>query len=141
MTFRQDFNAKLFADVAPSRLARSDVAALRDLYRRAVEARHSEAFHGTASIFFTRDKAQRGLARLGAPQPRCYVQVRWRKEHEWGLDTRVTAHGADGNTWITVAEHRFRSSTTEAQFCRSVSRYVRHGLGWAVATHHQKEQT
>lgn len=131
---------------APARLARTDVAAIRELHRKMHDGRPSSCPIGTVSIFATRDKGRRVLGMLGHNIPRCVVSANWAMFDEWGLDTTVTATTIDyftgSRTEQRVGTHRFRATTRPHQFAREVSRMVRLGLGltlWNQAQRLDKE--
>lgn len=123
-------------EFAPQRLRRADVAHLRLLFQSAHEALRAarwEKWTGDATVFLMRGKGAIALGRLGQDQPRVWVHAKWYKVHEVGLDVKVQAFAFSGrfiSENIHIGDHRFRVSSTEAQFTREVSHLVRLGLGW-----------
>lgn len=139
-----DSHIRASEEHAPRRLARADVAQLRDLYAGAfgLTGEPHLGFKDKVSIFLDRNPGARALARLGRERPRCQVDVAWtqaRKGGEWGLDVTVTAVATGvlnrletpTSRSLKVGTHRFRKTTTQTQFCREVSHLVRLGLGWS----------
>lgn len=120
-------------EYAPKRLARKDVADIRQLYLDAMLAYPSASWKTTVKIWLTRDRRRRGVARLGTPSPCVSIEARWTKSHEIGLDVTVFAHRGLGSPrdWkMRVGRHRFRSKTAVTQFAREVAHLTRLGLGW-----------
>lgn len=120
---------------APARLARSDVDALRRLYEQAWSTQLRD-WTSQLNVFVDRRTARRTLARLGHPEPCITIRVCWSVLHELGLDVEVVAHtrlGASQSRRLRIGTHRFRCTSTQAQFCREVARLVRLGLGWLKA--------
>lgn len=123
---------------APSRLSRTDVAQLRDLYDYAFGYTGDDRAHikkKSLTLYLERGNGARALARLGRERPRCHIQAAWtqaRKGGEWGLDVTVVATAIGPTTRdLKIGTHRFRKTTTQTQFCREVSHLVRLGLGWS----------
>ena len=127
----------------PKRLRRADVAALRALYataydvsREMVEETSKGRWVGSTTVWLPRKKAEIAAAKLGRATPGVTVVAQWTTRHVVGLDVIITAEQSIGprarSFRLKVAEHRFRGSTTETQFCREVSHAVRLGLGWCA---------
>lgn len=119
---------------APKRLVRKDVAAIRDLYRRAWRAQYQhKTWSDGVTICLSRDPVRRAVAKLGSPVAAVTVKAAWSLHQELGLDVQFHAHmalGRDQANKIFIGKHRFRRSSSETQFCREVARMVRLGLGW-----------
>jgi hypothetical protein len=131
-----DFQQKVenVEPLAPKRLTRKDVAEVRALFVEAKRAYPSLAWNAKRTLWLDRGKGERAAARLGRPAPCVVIVATWSKNHEVGLDVKVTAHAAIGasDDWkIRVGTHRFRNATSVQQFAREVSHLVRLGLGWA----------
>ena len=129
----------------PKRLPRADVGALRMLYHRAFSVMPSDlsdkvgvAKHPWSTkltIYVTRDRRERSLARLrgGQDHARVELTVEWYKIEALGLNVTVWAYSPHkyGENSVKVGEHRFRPTTTVTEFCRQLSMLVRHGIGWS----------
>lgn len=142
---------------APARLARADVAAIRQLYD---DAFHFYENHAIAPVFkipswlktlrlyLDRDTKRRALARLGQPlYPHITVDAAWMFKHVWGLQVTVRGHQQVTNARRTatmsliVGEHRFRDRSSQPSFVREVARYVRIGFGWCLLTTERSESS
>jgi hypothetical protein len=144
--------------LAPARLRREDVAELRKLLaaaRRIFEGLEHGGAAGakdhpltlwgdSAVIYFDRGDKARTIGRLGRPMPAVLVKAQWEHVVAWGLTVKVETHtslgGRRGDLSLVVGQHRFRSTTTEAQFCRECSHLVRLGLGWIKDRKQRLEQ-
>ena len=122
----------------PKRLRRDDVASMRTLYASGManqEGNRWTTWKGGTTIWLPRERIYRAAAKLGKPTPGVAIEAKWTVRHVLGLDVIVTAHrslGGPHNFKLKVAEHRFRGTTSETQFCREVSHAVRLGLGWLI---------
>jgi hypothetical protein len=148
--FRSDAIEQLAKAYAPARLARADVAMLRDLYDEASAVRPTSlplpADRPTVvrTIFAARDRRMRVLGLLGKDLPAAVVYATW----NWTNSLCVRADAVYPWAWVSVdshhktytvsqsvAEHRFGSKTSRSQFLREVSFLVRHGLGYVRHLH------
>lgn len=126
----------------PKRLPRADVAALRLLYQRAFSqipepsdwSKDEAPWSTLLTIYVTRDRRERSLARLrgGRDTARVELKVEWYKIEMFGLNVDVWAYSPHryGQDSLRVGTHRFRPTTTSAEFCRQLSMLVRYGIGW-----------
>jgi len=129
-------------DFAPKRLKRSDVANLRDLYAAAYaaprnidEKTRTGAWVKRVTVWLPRDKKSVTVAKLGRGTPGVSVTANWSLRHVVGLDVTIVAHqcyGGRRDFKLKVAEHRFRTTTNQTQFCREIASAVRRGLGWCA---------
>lgn len=142
---------------APARLARADVAALRQLYDQAfyfyenhalVPVFKLPAWRQELRLYLDRDTKRRALARLGQKvYPHVIVAAQWTFKHVWGLQVDVKAYQQicnDKHTAVmslTVGEHRFRDRSSRASFVREISRYVRLGFGWSLLSTERSESS
>lgn len=143
-------------ELAPKRLARCDVADLRRLYDEAWTAlsrgpvipplpNGRPGFNGAwverHTIYLTRKTRERTIGRLagGFGFPRAELKLQWTRVDTIGLNVTVEAYVGGRilkkDERLKVGTHRFRTSTTQIQFCREVSRMVRLGLGWTKEQH------
>ncbi len=118
----------------PARLARTDVAAIRDLYAR-LWARPLDGHRNSLTIWLPRGDRERAAARLGRHTPAVTIEGEWRVKQALSLDLVIRAHSLKNDpqrNWkLKIAHHRFRNVNTQNyQFVREVTRAVRLGLGW-----------
>lgn len=126
----------------PKRLPRADVASLRELYQRAfTKIPWPQAEHGSLAgwstklvIYATRNRRERSMARLrgGHDTARVELTAQWYMIEALGLNVEAWAYSPHryGQDSLKVGTHRFRPTTTQAEFCRQLSLLVRYGIGW-----------
>jgi len=126
--------------LAPARLRRAEVAALRALYNRAWSWLHAHehmtsdppAWEAMTTVLLDRERSAQALARIGAPVPAGTVTVAWTRNRAWGLDATFRAHtrlGAANDRITEMGRHRFRTEVTQGEFCRITAQYLRRALG------------